>query len=69
MAFIKMTVPLKGLSTGRSTVKIETSGFSGVACKSATEFLEQSLGKVVADEATNEMYEAAEEAVEKVKSE
>ncbi len=69
MASIKMTVPLKGLSTGKSTVKIETSGFIGTACKNATEFLEQSLGKVVTDEATNEMYEEAEVAVEKVKSE
>lgn len=51
-----MTVPRDGITAGKAQPKFETSGFVGVACKSASEFLAKALGSVVSDEATSEMY-------------
>ena len=37
-------------------IEIQPSGFSGGACKDATRFLEEALGKVVKEEPTPEAY-------------
>lgn len=41
----------------KGTVKIETSGFAGPACKAATDGLAKKLGKTVSDEPTAEMFD------------
>ncbi len=40
--------------------KIETSGFTGAACQSASEFVEKALGHSTGDEKTAEFYEQSE---------
>lgn len=55
---IRVKVPRDGISEGKTSVQFETQGFQGTACSLATQGLVASLGgKVVADEATAEMYE------------
>ncbi len=53
---INVDVPLKGISTGARSTKIETTGFVGTTCQDATKFL-AGLGTVLKDEATDEMYQ------------
>lgn len=51
MKKIEMTVSETG------EIQIKTSGYSGKACKVATEKLEKALGQVTDDKATSEMYD------------
>jgi hypothetical protein len=44
--------------TGEAT--LQTKGFAGSECREASKFLERTLGQVVADTPTAEMYQAAE---------
>lgn len=56
-----MRIPLAGLSTGQSQVKIETAGYSGNSCQAATAALEAALGTRVAEELTDEYYKQGDE--------
>ena len=42
-------------------VKVETKGFQGAGCKTASDALQKALGVVQSDKATPEMYERATE--------
>ena len=50
MTTIEITVDPKG------NTRIETKGFSGEACKEASKFVEQALGKAVGETLTGEYY-------------
>jgi hypothetical protein len=52
------TIEITISPTGQATV--QTKGFSGASCQSASRFLEQALGKRTADERTPEFYHTAE---------
>lgn len=65
MKTVSVIVPLKGISKGTSQIKIETSGFQGQACKTATEALEKLFGGSQTEELKNEFYEQT-EGVERV---
>jgi len=57
MRQVSMTVPLHGLSKGKSKITIETTGFQGTACTDATKAVEAVLGRVTDDAPTSEMYD------------
>lgn len=57
---IAVTIPLAGIATGKTKASYETSGFHGTACNDASRFIEQALGQVETDTATNEAYDAEE---------
>ena len=57
---VRISIPRKGLSLGKTHPKITSTGFSGPACKEATKQFEQALGSVIADENTAEMYDVEE---------
>lgn len=60
MKSVSVIVPLKGISTGKSTIRIETSGYTGQSCKNATEALEKMFGGQQTEELKQEYYEQAE---------
>ena len=54
---IIMTVPCEGISTGKTVPGIETSGFKGGECKTATAALKAALGEVRDETLKPEYYE------------
>lgn len=55
---IKATIPLKGLSTGKSSTKIEAIGFTGETCRTATaRFIAALGGDNSVEEVKPEIYE------------
>jgi hypothetical protein len=58
---ITLTVPRHGLSTGKASPSYKTNGFSGTACRSASEFLDKALGSITEDVATSDLYETEED--------
>lgn len=57
MKTIEILVPLEGISTGKKQPKLETFGFVGESCKTATEAYEKALGAVMNEDIKPEMYE------------
>lgn len=64
MPAITLTVPRKGIASGKSKVSFETNGFQGDVCTTSSAFLSKALGVVQTDEPTSEMYETPEQARE-----
>lgn len=64
MKIIEITVPRKGFSQGKSSVKIETSGFQGQSCQTATEAFQKCLGGEVHDEELKAEFYETESGVE-----
>lgn len=54
---IKMTIPLRGISTGERFISYETNGFQGESCRDATKAFEQAVGATVDEELKSEFYE------------
>ena len=63
---IQVRIPKTGLSTGKSTITVATSGFAGEECVKATESILARLGTVESDEPTPEMYETPEQNYETI---
>lgn len=57
---VVVTVPKKGLSTGKSQITVEAHGFTGTSCKTATAAIQAALGIQLAEEVKPEMYQANE---------
>ena len=57
MSQIIMTVPRKGISENKAHPVVETQGFVGATCQSASDFLTKALGTVEEDKPTAEMYD------------
>ena len=57
---IIVTIPLVGISQGHRGITVETTGFVGPACQTATENIQKAMGQVVNEELTAEYYEQQE---------
>lgn len=56
MKRVEIIVPQKGIATGKSSLKIETTGFQGQECRTATAAFE-AMGVEVEEEVKPELYE------------
>ena len=54
---IIVTIPLKGLSTGESTISVEAEGYTGQGCTDATAAFQNALGAVKDTELKPEYFE------------
>jgi hypothetical protein len=66
MKTIKITIPRKGISEGKTHVTIEAEGYTGTSCQSATEKFKAALGALQEEEIKPEMY-ATEDGVERLR--
>lgn len=57
MKRVEIVVPCKGIATGKVGLQIETTGFQGQECRTATAAFE-AMGVEVEEEAKSELYEA-----------
>lgn len=49
------------LISPKGEVRLETTGFNGVACRAASRFLEQALGRATAEQLTSEYHQLPEQ--------
>jgi hypothetical protein len=55
-----INIPLDGLSTGASKLKMETTGFTGAECQDATKAFESAIGTQSDEELTGEFFDTGE---------
>jgi hypothetical protein len=65
MRRISITVPLKGISTGKAAITTDATGFQGETCKTATDAILKSLGGQQ-DETLKPEYYQQDQAIERI---
>lgn len=63
---IEVTIPLRGISTGKAEIKTEAHGYVGGTCQQKTAGLLAALGGIKNEELKAEYYQSEEQAIERI---